>query len=103
MIADLAAADRSSSPNAFLVVESLIVFAADADETGTELWAIEREFCPGDCDGDGSVSIAELVRAVNLALGAGALHRCMDVDVNGDGAVAINELVRAVGSALDGC
>ncbi len=59
--------------------------------------------CPGDCNGDGDVSISELVRAVNIALGAAAAETCRAADVNGDGRVAINELVAAVGTALTGC
>jgi len=58
-------------------------------------------FCPGDCDGDGAVSIAELVQGVNLALGGSA--ECAAFDVEGDGSVTVNELVAAVGAALNGC
>lgn len=57
--------------------------------------------CTGDCGSDGSVTIDELVRGVNLALGAGGT--CPAFDVNGDGAVTIEELVRAVTVALNGC
>jgi len=59
--------------------------------------------CAGDCDGDGSVSVAELIRAVNIALGTLDVSQCTAVDGDGDGAVAINELIAAVNSALDGC
>ena len=57
--------------------------------------------CTGDCGGDGTVTIDELIRGVNLALGAAA--SCPAFDVNGDGAVTIEELVRAVAAALNGC
>jgi len=58
--------------------------------------------CPGDCDGDDEVSIAELIRAVGLA-GMGTADGCAAADVNGNGQIEINELIRAVRSALDGC
>ncbi len=58
--------------------------------------------CPGDCDGDDEVSIAELIRAVGLA-GMGTAEGCAAADVNGNGQIEINELIRAVRSALDGC
>jgi len=59
--------------------------------------------CAGDCDGSGSVSIAELVRAVNIALGSIDVSMCTAADRNGDGTVAINELISAVNAALSGC
>jgi hypothetical protein len=60
--------------------------------------------CPGDCNGDGSVTIDELLRAVNLALGSGiAGATCSALDTNRDGTVSIAEVVRAVGAALIGC
>ncbi len=59
--------------------------------------------CPGDCDGDGTVSISELVRAVNIALGSAAVETCLAADTNSDGQVSINELIQGVNAALDGC
>src|SRR5690606_10210312 len=55
---------------------------------------------PGDCNGDGAVTISELVTAVGIALGGGAMETCTAADVNDDGTVAINELVAGVGHAL---
>ncbi|MGD9762497.1 MAG: MbnH family di-heme enzyme [Candidatus Binatia bacterium] len=59
--------------------------------------------CPGDCDFDAQVEIAELVTGVGIALDTNALALCMVADPNGDGEVSIDELVRAIGAALDGC
>lgn len=59
--------------------------------------------CTGDCNGDRAVTIDELVRAVNIALGSLALAECAAVDANADGNVAIDELVRAVNATLQGC
>jgi hypothetical protein len=58
--------------------------------------------CPGDCNGDGAVSVAELVLAVNLSLGR-ATAGCDAADVDGNGSISINELVAAVSAALNGC
>lgn len=58
--------------------------------------------CVGDCDGDGSVSISELIAGVNIALGTQPLSRCPAFDPDGGG-VAISDLVTAVNNALDGC
>jgi Tol biopolymer transport system component len=59
--------------------------------------------CGGDCDGDGTVAINELVLGVGIALGSSPLSGCASFDTDGDGAVAINELVAAVTAALNGC
>lgn len=59
--------------------------------------------CAGDCDGNGTVSIAELIRAVNIALGNDDAANCRAADTNGDGRVTINELIQAVNAALLGC
>ncbi len=59
--------------------------------------------CPGDCNGDGQVSISELIRGVNIALARAAPAECPGLDVNGDDQVSIAELVRAVNAALSGC
>ncbi|MFN8642606.1 MAG: hypothetical protein U0802_13500 [Candidatus Binatia bacterium] len=59
--------------------------------------------CPGDCDGSGRVGVAEVVRAVTIALGTQPVSTCPAADRNGDGRVTIDDLVAAVGSVLDGC
>ena len=50
----------------------------------------EAQPCPGDCDGNGSVSIAELIRGVNIALGLQDISVCSAFDINNDGMVRIN-------------
>lgn len=59
--------------------------------------------CGGDCNGDGRVTIDELLRAVNIALDAVPVTACAMADTNRNGAVIINELTGAVNSALSGC
>jgi len=59
--------------------------------------------CPGDCDNDGRVTVAELVRGVSIALGHAALDTCLTFDGNADGAITVEELVGAVNNALHGC
>jgi putative iron-regulated protein len=57
--------------------------------------------CAGDCDGNGEVSIAELITGVNMALGMAG--ECSALDADDSGEIEINELVMAVASALNGC
>jgi hypothetical protein len=59
--------------------------------------------CVGDCDGDQRVTIAELVRGVNIALGNLPVNACNAFDSSGDGAVSVSELISAVNRTLAGC
>lgn len=59
--------------------------------------------CPGDCDADGRVDIAELVRGVGIALGQSGTATCPAFDGDAGGTVTIDELVLAINAALDGC
>jgi hypothetical protein len=59
--------------------------------------------CAGDCNGDGAVTVDELITAVNIALGSRTLEACPSLDAGGDGQVGIDELIAAVRRGLDGC
>jgi outer membrane protein W len=59
--------------------------------------------CPGDCNGDGKVSIDELILAVEAALGVRPLEDCSSLDTDRSGTLEIDELVAAVEAALNGC
>lgn len=59
--------------------------------------------CVGDCAENGGVTVDDLVKAVNIALGSALLETCIPADANQDGDVQVNELVLAVVNALDGC
>lgn len=59
--------------------------------------------CVGDCDGNGAIAIAELIRAVRIALELLPLEECNAIDRNADGKAAINELIAAVNDALGPC
>ena len=59
--------------------------------------------CPGDCNGNRIVTVAELVTGVNIALGLLPLEDCPAFDTDGDGQVTVAEALAAVVSALEGC
>jgi hypothetical protein len=59
--------------------------------------------CVGDCDRNGTVSIDELIRGVNIALELLGLDECPAFDADGDGVVGIGELILAVNAALGPC
>jgi len=62
-----------------------------------------RAQCTGDCNGDGSVTIDELITMVNIDLGTSDLSTCTAGDANADGEITIDEIIKAVGYALDVC
>ena len=59
--------------------------------------------CPGDCDGNHQVTVDDLVKGVNIALGNLPLDQCPAFDVNLDRELSVDELVRGVINALQGC
>ena len=50
----------------------------------------------GDCNGDGEISINEVISCVNIGLGLANLDTCSACDSNGDGEVTINEVITSV-------
>ncbi|MBI4517761.1 MAG: hypothetical protein HY699_18300 [Deltaproteobacteria bacterium] len=81
--------------------------ASDSDgqesAAGVQLTVAAPVLCVGDCSEDGNVTVDELVRGVNIALGTLNLDTCPSFDVSNDGQVTVDELVRAVNDALAGC
>jgi hypothetical protein len=61
------------------------------------------EACPGDCDGDGRITVAELTRGVRIALALQPTSDCTSIDRDGNGAVSVAELIGAVRAALGTC
>jgi hypothetical protein len=59
--------------------------------------------CVGACAGENRVALADLVKAVNIALATLPLSACEAADANGDRRVTVDELVVAVNNALNGC
>jgi predicted aldo/keto reductase-like oxidoreductase len=63
--------------------------------------------CAGDCDGDGSVVINELIQLVNFALGTSTdCSTCphgIPADVTCPSGVAIPVIIQGVNHALSGC
>lgn len=67
------------------------------------VWPGTAAACPGDCDGDGHVGVAELVQAVGIGLGLFPVESCPAADADRDGDVTVAELVLAVRAAVAGC
>jgi len=70
----------------------------------TALWGAlvtPARACVGDCNGDGVVTISELVQGVAIALGIAAPATC--AAFGSGGGVTISDLVTAVNALLGGC
>jgi hypothetical protein len=61
--------------------------------------------CEGDCDGNGIVTINEVITSVNILLGNTPLTACPNADSDGDGAgqVTVPDVTYAVVHLLQGC
>lgn len=61
------------------------------------------DVCPGDCGGDGSVTVNEVVTLVRIALQQAPVTQCSAGDVDGNGQITVDEIVLAVRAVLIGC
>ena len=65
--------------------------------------------CSGDCDGNGTVTIGEIVKTVNVFLGrplcdpAVPTASCPVADADFDGAVSLGEVMQTVAASLRNC
>ncbi len=64
--------------------------------------------CVGDCDDDGEVTVNELIRMVNMALGTsvcgeGEVQQCLAGDSNCDCEITVDEIIQGVNNTLGGC
>jgi len=61
-----------------------------------------RAQCVGDCNGDGTVAVNELIIGVNIILGSSPVSAC-PVFANGQGTVDVAQVIKGVNNVLDGC
>ena len=64
---------------------------------------VDAQQCVGDCDGDSTVEINELVRGVNINLGLQAIDVCPVFDCEDTGTAPVSCLIRGVNNSLNGC
>jgi hypothetical protein len=78
-----------------------IVYAGTSD--GVFTLRRQQTTCGGDCDGNGAVTISELVTAVEIAMGGQPVDACAAADTANDGRMGVSDIVAAVAHALRGC
>jgi hypothetical protein len=76
---------------------------AAAHAAGAAVAFIPSTGCVGDCGETGVVDVANILTAVNIALGNVPVYACMAGDANGDGQITVDEILTAVSNALNGC
>lgn len=59
--------------------------------------------CVGDCNGDGRVTISEIILGLNKLLRPIEEFQCEALDADQNGSVSISEVIAAVRAALEGC
>ncbi len=59
--------------------------------------------CSGDCNGDGKVTVDEILTMLDIALGNVSVSACPAGDLNLDGQITVDEILVAVARALNGC
>jgi hypothetical protein len=71
--------------------------------TPTVTQTVKPSGCTGDCNGNGTVTVDELTKGVNIALGTAGVVLCPSFDKDGSDTVTVNELIEGVNNALEGC
>jgi hypothetical protein len=88
-------------------VHEVVLTATDEDglqsSAHIEVTVAVPPHCVGDCNEDNVITVDEIVRSVNIALGNVGLSECPLADSNNEGQVTVDELVTAVNKALYGC
>lgn len=59
--------------------------------------------CPGDCGADSQVTVDDIVKMINIALGQQPTAACGRGDVDGSNTITVDEIVLAINNALTGC
>jgi hypothetical protein len=100
--------DSDAEGNFVVVWQSVDLLATSQDGDGFGVFG-QRFFaeapptCPGDVDGDGTVTLAELIVGVRIALGELSVDDGPAFDLDGDGVVTIVELLAAIDGSLGEC
>ena len=79
------------------------IIITDAPNQPTPTPTVMPNTCVADCNGDGEVTVNEVILGVNIALGNKPVSDCPDADENSNGEVTIGELIQAVNDVISGC
>jgi len=88
--------------NSQVFVQPVINLPPDNDTPTPTPVVTPTPACVGDCNGDGSVTVDEVLRGVDM-VEKGGTAACPPLDANHDGTVDMSEILTALDSALLGC
>src|SRR5262245_59167475 len=88
--------ERRMTTRTLIVIETVLVLLHT-------MRSVDAQECVGDCDGNGTVAVNELVLGVNINLGLQPIDACRAFDCEGTGAAPISCAIRAVRASLNGC
>jgi len=91
--------DRPIGHRSTLAAAAILVVAATLASAPQQV----RAQCVGDCSGNGTVTIDEVVTLVDIALGTAEASTCTSGIVPPGAAVTVATTIQAVNSALHGC
>ena len=60
-------------------------------------------YCAGDCNNNGSVTVDEILKGINVALGNSLIGDCLAFDLDASSTITVDELITGVNAALAGC
>ena len=80
-----------------------VAYAQSCGVSGECIVAGSASRCAGDCNNNGSVTVDELIKGVNIALGSALIGDCRAFDLNASATITVDELITGVNAALAGC
>ena len=100
-------------------VNHTLFFVADDGQSGQELWKTDGTeagtmlvkdintpvpaLCVGDCNGNGVITVDEIITMMNEVLGNVPLSACLDGNASNGGRITVGDILSAVNNALSGC
>jgi len=101
---DTPTATSTATPTATSTATPTATSTATASATPTSSPTPTRTpACLGDCNGDGQVTVDEILMMVNIALGNSSVLDCVPGDQSGNGTITVDEILLAVNKAMSGC
>jgi hypothetical protein len=94
---------RESSADPPQIQHAAVRLAGEGSRVAPDVVALVQPPCSGDCNGDGQVTMDELLGSINIALDQAPVDACLAVDGDDSGTARIDEIARAVGVALTSC
>jgi hypothetical protein len=91
------------SPTGTQTLTSTPSDTATETPTASATPTVAEPACVGDCNGNGVVTVDEILKMVNIALESAPVLECTAGDADHNGQITVNEIIAAVDDALTQC